>query len=157
METITVRRIRRAELGTVFGFIQQFEGIRLTSPQIMERATSYGYWVAETNGKIDGVAALLLTNSVACVRDVAATGVSANNPPVQALLAAIEQEAARMACEAVLLRLSLAAATLEPLLRERYYTLMPLEQMKGFWRDVADEHFAGTPALWVFKVREPVD
>lgn len=148
-----VRRARRAELGAVFGLIQQFDGSRLTPQQIMERATSYGYRVAEVDSQIVGAAGLLLTNSVACVRDVAAIDTNGGSAAIDALLASIEREAAEMACEVMLVMLPLVGPPLASLLRERHYVYMLLEQLKGLWREVAAEHFPGVPGLWVYSLR----
>jgi N-acetylglutamate synthase-like GNAT family acetyltransferase len=150
---IQVRRARRAELGAIFALIQQFDGSRLTPQQIMERATSYGYLVAEEDSLIAGAAGLLLTNSVACIRDLVAIDTNGGSVAVEALLASIGQEAAEMACEAVLVMLPAASESLALPLRERHYVYMLLEQMKGLWREVAAEHFPGVPGLWVYSLR----
>ena len=153
MGDIQVRRARRAELSAVFGLIQQFDGSRLTPQQIMERATSYGYRVAEEDSLIAGTAGLLLTNSVACIRDLVAIDTNGGSVAIDALLSSIEREAAEMACEAVLVMLPAAGASLASRLRERHYVYMLLEQMKGLWREVAAEHFSGVPGLWVCSLR----
>lgn len=153
MGAILVRRARRAELGAVFALIQQFEDSRLTPQQIMERATSYGYLLAEEDTLISGTAGLLLTNSVACIRDLAAIDTDGGVVAIAALLAFIERESAEMACEVVLVMLPAAGASLASLLRERHYVYMLLEQMKGHWREVAAEHFPDVPGLWVYSLR----
>ena len=148
-----MRRARRAELGAVFGLIQQFHGSRLTPQQITERATSYGYLVAEADSQIAGAAGMLLTDSVACIRDLATTDSDGGAAAIDALLGSIEREAAEMVCEVVLVMLPVASTSLALLLRERHYLYMLLAQMKGFWREVAAEHFPGVPGLWVYSLR----
>jgi hypothetical protein len=150
---VTVRRVRRTELGPVFALIQGARGGQLPTEDIVQKAIGYGYLVAEVQDRIIGVAGMLVENSVACVRDLLAASTSMRGLSTVALMDAIEIEAGGLACEAVIVQVPKGTSVVEALLRDRRYEPKKLSELKGLWREVASEQFEATVPLWVTNLR----
>ncbi len=149
-----MRRAKRAELGAVFGLIQRARGGALTQDELVQKATGYGYLIAEAGERLLGVAGMLVENSVACVRDLHVTGASARGIATAALMRAIEGEAETLACEAIIVQVPPGAPVVEALLRDRRFAPRALDEMKSLWREVAREQFEPGVPLWVSNLRE---
>jgi ribosomal-protein-alanine N-acetyltransferase len=150
-----VRRAKRTDLGAVFELIQRARGGAFTRDEVISKATGYGYWMAESGGRLLGVAGLLVDNSVACVRDLHTAGAAARGVAAAALLDAVEGEAGGLACEVVIVQAPPDTPVIDALLRDRGYAPRALDELKGLWRDVAREHFGADTRLWVGSLREP--
>jgi hypothetical protein len=154
LSAVSVRRVGRTELGPVFALIQRAYGGKLTQQDLVQKATGYGYLVAEAQGRIIGVAGMLIENSIACVRDLHPSGLSMRGLAIVALIDAIETEAGALACEAVIVQVPPGYALAEALLRDRQYERKPLDQMKALWREVAGDPFGSGLPLWVNNLRK---
>lgn len=151
---VTVRRVRRTELGPVFGLIQKARGGQLSQEDIVQKATGYGYLMAELGGRLIGVAGMLVENSIACVRDLHAVSLSVRALATIALMDTIEEEAGKLACEAVIVQVPRGSSGLEAILRDHRYQLKKLSELKSAWREVASEQFESGVSLWVKNLRE---
>ena len=152
---VNVRRVGRTELGPVFALIQRAYGGKLTKQELIQKATGYGYLVAEAQGRIIGVAGMLVENSVACVRDLHYSTLSMRGLAIVALMNAVEAEAGGLACDAVIVQVPPGFALAEALLHDRHYERKALDAMKSLWREVASDQFGGELPLWVNNLRRP--
>ncbi len=151
---VTVRRARRTELAPVFALIQQARGSQLSPQDIVQKATGYGYLMAEVKERLIGVAGMLVENSVVCVRDLNAASTSMRGLATVALMDAVEAEAVALACEAVIVQVPKGTNVVEALLRDRHYEQKKLSEMKSLWREVASEQFENNMPLWVSNLRD---
>jgi hypothetical protein len=154
LSAVTVRRVGRTELGPVFALIQRAYGGALTQRELVQKATGYGYLVAEAQERIIGVAGMLVENSIACVRDLHPSGRSMRGLAIVALMDAVETEAGALACEAVIVQVPPGFGLAEALLRDRHYERKALDQMKALWREVAGDQFGSGVPLWVNNLRK---
>ena len=150
---VSVRRVKRTELGPVFALIQQARGGTLSAQDLIQKATAYGYLMAEVNAQLIGVAGMLVENSVTCVRDLHPARTSMRGLATVALMDAVEAEAGGLACEAVIVQVPKGTSVVEALLRDRHYQPKKLAEMKSAWREVASEQFESGVPLWVNNLR----
>jgi len=151
---VSVRRAKRTELAPVFALIQRARGGQLSPQDIVQKATGYGFLMAEVKERLIGVAGMLVENSVVCVRDLHAASTSMRGLATVALMDAIEGEAAALACDAVIVQVPKGTSVVEALLRDRHYEPKKLSEMKSLWREVASEQFAGNMPLWISNLRD---
>ena len=154
LSAVSVRRVGRTELAPVFALIQRAYGGKLTQQELVQKATGYGYLLAEAQGRIIGVAGILVENSVACVRDLHYAGLSMRGLAIAALVDAVEAQAGGLACEAVIIQVPPGFALAEALLHDRRYERKSLAEMKSLWREVAADQFGGELPLWVNNLRK---
>jgi hypothetical protein len=152
---VSVRRAKRADLAPVFALIRQARGGALSAADIVAKATGYAYLIAETQGRMVGVAGMLAENSVMCVRDLHLSGAATRGMATAALLDSVEREAGGLACEAVIVQAPPSAPVVDAILRGRHYEQRAFEDMKAPWRELVREQFEPGAPLWVNNLREP--
>ena len=153
LSAVSVRRVGRTELAPVFALIQRAYGGKLSRPELVQKATGYGYLLAEAQGRIIGVAGMMVENSVACVRDLHYAGLSMRGLAIVARMDAFEAQAGALACEAVIVQVPPGFALAEALLRDRHYERKLLGELKSLWREIAGDQFDSALPLWVNHLR----
>lgn len=153
---VTIRRAKRADLASVFALIQQARGAQLSQQELIQKATLFGYLMAETGGRLIGIAGMLVENSVTCVRDLHAAGASVRGLATITLLDAIEAEANGLACDSVMVQVPQQSGlnVIHALLTDRAYQRKGVNEMTRLQKEVAAEHFQEEIPLWVKSLRK---
>jgi N-acetylglutamate synthase-like GNAT family acetyltransferase len=153
---VTIRRAKRADLANVFALIQQARGAQLSQQELIQKATLFGYMMAETGGRLIGIAGMLVENSITCVRDLHAAGASVRGLATLTLLDAIEEEANSLACDALMVQVPQQSGlnVIHALLTDRSYQRKAAGELTRLQKEVAGEHFQEDSALWVKSLRK---
>ena len=153
---LVVRRAKRADLAPVFALIQQARGAQLSQAELIQKATLFGYLMAESAGRLLGVAGMLVENSVTCVRDLHAAGSSVRGVATITLLEAIEDEATGLACDSVIVQVPQQPGlnVIHALLTDRTYRRKSMTEMTRLQQEVASEHFQEDIPVWLKSLRE---
>lgn len=141
-QEIIVRRAKVSDAGKIVAFVSQaWQGrLKITEETVIERFGNVGFLLAERGERVVGMLAWGVENLVVRVIDLLIWPASERAGAVQALFAEMEQAAAALQCEAVLLLpprpISPSAF---PFFEKLGYTPQVVARLPKAWREAAAE------------------
>ncbi len=156
---VSTRRARPADAALLGELLARAEGTgeRLARADVLARFGRWGFWLAESDGQVLGMAGWRAENLVAVVRDLWVKSPDRAAEILSSLFAAIEAEARALACEVIAVITDPSTdRSAAPVLAGSGCAVRSLDSLHPQWKGVAGSELGAGGTLYIKQLAERI-